>query len=264
MKALSTFGLLLVTCLSFHLHASAQEAEVPTEVSAGNEESPAQDASAQAAAMERHQLGAAALLEARFAQARDFFREAMELAANGGSAYNLALALRGTGESTEAIAVFERLLDGEFGSVGDARADDLRRWIVEERGALATVEVSVEGPAEAMLRVDGRGVGRASAGATLTLQLDAGRRTLMAEADGFVSAEEVIFADRASDTELTLSLNIQEQERRIFEKPGFWVVVGLVVVAGIAAGVVVALGPYESAPENNGPFSVAMALSPGQ
>ncbi|MFK8004440.1 MAG: hypothetical protein AB8H86_33040 [Polyangiales bacterium] len=248
------YTLILAASLATHAQSSAQETERPSEETV---------TAAQESAMERHQLGAAALLEARFAQARDFFREAMNLAPNGGSAYNLALALRGTGESTEAIALFEQLLDGEFGPVGDTQAEDMRRWIVEERGALATVEVNVEGPAEAALRVDGRGVGTATLGEPLTLHLDAGRRTLMAEADGFRISEEVIFAERASQTRLTLSLVASAQERRIFEKPAFWVVVGLVVVAGIAAGVVAALGPYESAPESSEPFGVATALSAG-
>lgn len=258
MKPCLLYTLILTVCVAMHASASAQVSE-----SAGETGEESSLSAAQESAMERHQLGAAALLEARFAQARDFFREAMNLAPNGGSAYNLALALRGTGESTEAISLFEQLLDGEFGPVGETQAEDMRRWIVEERGALATVEVSVEGPTEAALRVDGRGIGIATLGRPLTLHLDAGRRTLMAEADGFRIAEEVIFAERASQTRLTLSLEANAPERRIFEKPGFWVVVGLVVAAGITAGIVAALGPYESDPESSEPFGVATALSAG-
>lgn len=214
------------------------------------------------AARELHARGAAELDDARFAQARDLFEQAMELVPNPGSAYNLALAYRGTGESLAAIALFERLLSGEFGAVDEARAADMRRWIRDEQGALATVELTLEGPPSALLRVDGEPRGTLLALEPMRLRLDAGRHSFSARADGYVTAEDVVYAARASEERLVLRLpEVAVESRSVFQKPAFWIVAAAIVVAAAAAAVVIALGPYEADPQRNEPFGMATALT---
>jgi len=208
-----------------------------------------------------HQEGAAALLDARFAVARDLFREAMSLAPNGGSAFNLALSLRGTGESLEAIAMFERMLSGALGPVSEERTRDIERWIVEERGALAVIEVSIAGAPRASVRVDGVELGEIERSSPRRLRLDAGRRALSVRATGYGVVEQVLFAERATETRLTLTLEPMERAQSVFESVGFWVAAGAVLLAGVAVGVAVALGPYEEPAMSYEPFGVATALT---
>ncbi|MEM6956430.1 MAG: hypothetical protein AAF645_12095 [Myxococcota bacterium] len=246
----------------FATRASAQSQNPPANACEANAASDA-CAALHARAGAAHERGAEALREARFAEARDAFREAMSIFENGPSAYNLALALRGTGESLEAIALFERLLDGAFGPVGEERASDMRRWIQEERGALSRVAVHVEGADAATIRVDGDRVGEAREGDPLELSLNAGRRVLIAEAAGFESAETVIFAERASNASVDLRLLPSDDSRPVTAKPAFWIVLGAVVVVGVAAGLVAAFAPYERDPlASSGPLRTVSAQVP--
>lgn len=217
--------------------------------------------SAEARALELHRRGAEALRDARFARARDLFREALELAPNGGSAYNLALALRGTGESQEAIAVFERILSGELGEVSETRAADIRRWIVEERGALSTLDLAVDGAPAAELRIDGRELGTASPERPLRVRVNAGRHTISARAEGFEPDEEVVFAERAAEQRVELSLRPLPASGGLLEDPAFWITGAAVVLVVVAVSVVAAFAPYEGAPESYPPFHVARALT---
>lgn len=252
--AILLIAVLIGVCCLDSARALAQDADV------ADSPDSAATASDETRAEALHVRGAAALLDARFAAARDFFRQAMQLVPNGGSAYNLALALRGTGESLAAIAAFEGILAGEFGPVSDERRHDIERWIVEERGALAVIELSIEGPAAAQLRVDGSELGRVEGVSPRRLSLDAGRRALSLRAEGYETREEVVFAARASEVSLRLTLTPLEEQRSVFERPAFWVVVGVLVLATVAAGVAIALGPYEESPQSEMPFGVATAL----
>jgi hypothetical protein len=213
-----------------------------------------------ARALELHQLGAEALRDARFARARDLFREAMELSPNGGSAYNLALALRGTGESTEAIAVFERILSGELGEVSPTRAEDIRRWIIEERGALSTLELAIDGALGARLSLDGRELGTVTRDTPLRVQIDAGRRTILARADGFEPLEQTLFAERAAEQRIELHMRTLPA-RGLFEEPAFWITAGSVLLVAIGVSLIAGFAPYQSPPESYTPFGVAYALT---
>src|SRR5690606_23883610 len=95
---------------------------------------------------------------------------------------------------------------GELGEVSETRAADIRRWIVEERGALSRIDLSIAGAPTAQLSLDGRDLGAVRLGERRRILVDAGRRTLLARAEGFAPAEEILFAERAAEQQVTLHL----------------------------------------------------------
>ena len=123
------------------------------------------------------------LLESgRAPEARERFRASMAASPNAGTAFNLGMALRGTGEVLGALDVFERLLQEEFGALDPEQRGELSALVRALRGDVAHLDVEVEGT-DLRLRVDGEltaiEAGRA------TLELDPGRHRLTVDSRSY-------------------------------------------------------------------------------
>jgi hypothetical protein len=131
-----------------------------------------------------------AIQEGRFAAARDLLRRSLELAPNPGSAFNLAIALRGTGELRSAVGTFEALLAGGHGELSPAQAREATDLMARTRAELAHLEVHVTGAPSVEVRLDGELVGEAPEGGTVRTEVDPGAHVLTASAPRRVPYEE--------------------------------------------------------------------------
>lgn len=150
------------------------------------------------------ELGQAAHTEGRFAEARDHLRASLELSPRVATAFNLGLALRGTGETIAALNVFESLLDGEYGTVSEGARSDAEVLQQELRGEVATLVVHFPGSPQARLFIDGRSRGVVDDGAQL--ELNAGSHTFVAESAGRRSERVQVDLTRGANEPIELSL----------------------------------------------------------
>jgi hypothetical protein len=159
------------------------------------EASPAREPSAptepmRAEARGLFQQARTAIQEGRFAAARDLLVRSLALAPNTGSAFNLAIALRGTGELRRAVQTFEALLAGTHGELTAAQAREATQLMAQTRAELAHLEVHVSGAAEVELRLDGERIGEAPEGGTVRTEVDPGTHVLTATAPRRVPDEQ--------------------------------------------------------------------------
>lgn len=147
--------------------------------------------------------GRVALSTGRFAEARDLFRQSLEKVPKAGSAFNLAVALRGTGESKAAVAILDRLLAGELGPLLKAQreeADALRRQAEAEIGVIVLRDPS---PPNLNLKLDGVVVTAASGE---TIAVDAGLHRVEASAPGHQPSEQLVEVERGGRAEVIFEL----------------------------------------------------------
>ncbi|MEM9070005.1 MAG: hypothetical protein AAGE52_15970 [Myxococcota bacterium] len=202
----------------------------------------AQDADAATRAFDR---GIQAQNEGLLSVARDAFRQALALAPSRAAAFNLAYVLKSLEQTTEAIALFERLSDGEFGSLREEQASEVDALLEESRRELARVSLSVCGVPEPQVRIDGERTLRLRDCSPHALLLDAGRHVFSASAER-VRPEERALSLRAGQ-ELTLRVDLEPPPRRPLRRnPWIWVAVGVVVAGGIALAIGLSQrqGPY--------------------
>jgi hypothetical protein len=172
-----------------HLFASLARAQVPEE---------------EARAL--FQQANVALETGRFAEARDLLRRSIELTPNPASAFNLAIALRGTGETIAAVATFDRLLDGEYGQLSAAQRREAERLRHETRAEIAVLHISATGADEIELRVDGQRAGTASAAEVVEHRVDPGTRVVTASAPRRETAERRVDLPRGGSLRVAFEL----------------------------------------------------------
>jgi len=147
-----------------------------------------------------------ALQAGRFAEARDLLRQSLALFPMAATAFNLAVALRGTGETLEATALFERLLGGEHGALTADRRAEIAELLRATRSEIATLRVEVEGARRVDVRVDGELVGTIDDGGRLRRRVDAGRHVVLASAEGMVTIEERVSVERGRVARVALRM----------------------------------------------------------
>ncbi|MEM9067522.1 MAG: hypothetical protein AAGE52_03420 [Myxococcota bacterium] len=145
-----------------------------------------------------------ALRAGRFAEARELLSESLELFPTPSAAFNLAVALRGMGQSREALRVFESLVEGHYGELPDDRSARVRTLIEEVRGELGRLSVSVSGVAEARLRIDGSPAGVAREGEPAVRVVNAGDLSVAAVAEGYAPVEREVHVDRGDTVDVAL------------------------------------------------------------
>ena len=147
-----------------------------------------------------------ALRAGRFAEARDLLRESLALYPNTATAFNLGVALRGTGETAEALDIFEKLEAGEFGELSPAQrreAANLRRAVEEESGR---IRVHIEGAPSARIHIDGEPVGEAEAGEAFEWLVSPGRRVVRGVGPEERRGEVTVDIERGKVTKVKLVL----------------------------------------------------------
>ncbi len=163
-------------------------------------------ANAEADARREFEAGTAALKTGRFAAARDNFRRALALVPKAASAFNLGVALRGTGEPVEAAQMFEALLAEAYGALQPAQREQLGVLLGETRAEIATLEVRVEGAPVAELKIDGRRVRDLVAGELHVQQVDPNSYVVRATAPQRLPAEERVQLARGGTVRVDLEL----------------------------------------------------------
>jgi hypothetical protein len=150
--------------------------------------------------------GREALDTGRFAAARDLFRRSIEVAPNVASAFNLAIALRGTGETRSAIETFERLLEGGYGEISPEQRRQIAELLGPARGDLGHLTVVVRGAEEIELRIDGALIATAHDGETVRREIDPGEHVITASAPRRTSYEQAIVVERGATVSVDAEL----------------------------------------------------------
>ncbi len=167
-----------VTRLAFVFLVLASVAAPRTQAHAQEAVSPAQRDEARAL----FERALVAIQESRFGVARDLLRRSLASAPNTGSSFNLAIALRGTGELRAAVTAFEALLAGQHGSLSDAQRAQASALLASTRRELGQLSIDVTGAPVVEIRVDGELVGEAREGQRLDTAIDPGEHVLTASA----------------------------------------------------------------------------------
>lgn len=175
----------------------------------------------------------------RGALGRDLLRRSLALYPTVATRYNLGVALRQTGETSEAIATFQGLL--EAGGLNIAMRDKTSAQLQDARAELATLRIAVTGTREAIVEIDGRQIGRATADLPVERQVDAGERVVVARADG--TSRQWVQLERGETKTVTLhvipSADKVRADKRRRRKRAAWITVAAVVTAGVVTAVAV-------------------------
>jgi len=147
--------------------------------------------------------GRVALSTGRFAEARDLFRRSLELVPKAGSAFNLAVAMRGTGEALDAVVTLDRLLRGEYGAIAKEQRAEAEKLREQARADIGTIHVELSGTDSGRIRVDGRPAEIDARGA---LGVDAGAHVVEASATGYKTVEVKVDVGRGATARVKLVL----------------------------------------------------------
>jgi hypothetical protein len=209
-----------------------------------------------------HDRGLEALDQLRFARARDLFMESFDIYPSLGTAFNLGLAYRGTGQARAALEIWERVLAGELGPLSDEQRGQVEELASEVRTQVAHLEIRIELPARATVTIDGEEIGVVTRGAARDVPLDPGRRVVSLRADGYETSVRAIPLAAGARERLSVRMRpIPVGDTSVFEEPLFWTIAGIVIAAGAAVAIFFATGPHYEDPTSNEPFGVVTALS---
>jgi len=229
--------------------------------------------------------GTNALRSGRVAEARDLFRRSLATLPTAPTAFNLAVALRGTGETSESVSLFGELLEGRFGDLSTERRVEVLRLRRETRAELALLEVANAGAEPitvSLVRPDQRPVAASAARLEIAgrrrakVRVDAGAYDLRAESPGHLAATHHLELERGGRAvwspvlvaEGAASSGTRPAPARsppspaatpFYGRPWFWIATGAAIVA---AGVVtwVALEDRTGDPVSDEVFGVVEAL----
>jgi len=143
----------------------------------------------------------------RFAEARDLLRHALATYPNPASAFNLAVALRGTGESVAASEVLAALEAGEYGELSDAQRAEVATMRGEIEGEVAVLELRVCGGNDVAVRIDGALWERFDGCRDLSRRANAGEHVITATGAGRRPLERRVELVRGEPRRLELALS---------------------------------------------------------
>lgn len=135
-----------------------------------------------------------AIDEGRFAEARDLLTRSLEARPHPATAFNLGVALRGTGQLHRAVEVFDAILGGRYGAIRDEQRREVETLRASVRGDFASITVAAcddSGALESPLTtfLDGQRQADLSACTLEELSVDPGEHVLRIEAPGFEPVE---------------------------------------------------------------------------
>ncbi|MEM9861343.1 MAG: hypothetical protein AAF938_06990 [Myxococcota bacterium] len=228
----------LVIPLAVRAHAQSREAaEPPLETGAATAETRA-EASPEPSALER---AVQCLAQGNLRCARAELAELMDTDPSAEVAYYQAVAFRLAGDSLSATRVLTRMLEGEFGTVNDARRARMAALRDEVQAELASVRItSVGGPERANVSVNGAAIDEWN-GQPLDLELNAGRQIVALSAPAFISVRRVLELGVGERVDVRFVLEPVET-RPLRRRASFWIILvgSALVVGALTAGVVIA------------------------
>lgn len=204
----------------------------------------------------------------RWAEALAAFRHSAELVPRASTSFNIANALYRLDRPADALAELDRyrgMPEVQHDYVALRREAALRA-LVED--AVAEVRLAIT-PSAAEVSVDGRL--STATGFERRLHLNPGTHSIRIAHDGYIDALRALHVERGSREAFTIALRPEpprfsgslavlpptssasdaaaDDRRPFVKRPGFWVMIGAIVVVGVGAGVAVALTRKDDAPQ---------------
>jgi hypothetical protein len=175
----------------------------------------------------------------RFAAARDLLRESLALHRHPAAAFNLGVALRGTGEFIASVAIFEELLGGGYGELPEERRAQVEALVAEVRAEIAELTIEACGAASIAIRVDGEIAGTATRCEPIVVPVDPGAHVIVLEAEHAEPVERRISVARAERATVRGRVVVRmpvtappPDEPSVAESPWLWLGIGTAVAAG--------------------------------
>jgi hypothetical protein len=203
MKLIRRLAPILITALLVPTRAYA---EAPSRA-------PAPSEAHLARARELFDEAAASLQVGRFADAVKELRASLDLVPRTATAFNLAVALRGTGDALAALALFDKLAAGDYGDLDPARREQvgaLRSGVAAE---IATLTVVATGAESIEIRVDGEVVDRVKSGASAVSRVNPGAHRVVASARDHETVDRAVDVARGSSEAIEVTLRVARDER---------------------------------------------------
>jgi hypothetical protein len=204
----------------------------------------------------------------RWAEALSAFRRSADLVPRASTSYNIANALYRLDRPADALVELDR-----YGAMAEVQADP--RALQREAGlrallneAVAEVRFAIT-PPDATLFIDGRV--SSLTGFERFVRLNPGTHSLRVIREGHASAFRELHAERGSRERYSITLertappaseplaivlpggsaaeSAQDDRKPFVKRPGFWVMIGAIVVVGVGAGVAVALTRKDDVPQ---------------
>lgn len=151
--------------------------------------------------------------QGRYAVAVEKLRRSLELAPRTATAFNLGVALRGTGDSLAATQVFDEVLAGRYGPIDAEQTAQVAALRDEVRRDLVTLTIRVTTGADVLVAVDGREVATLERGAETTVTVNPGTRRITGQATDFEPARTEITVERGSTRTVELALEPARDDR---------------------------------------------------
>jgi tetratricopeptide (TPR) repeat protein len=212
--------------------------------------------------------GVALAQSERWAEALAAFRRSAELVPRASTSYNIANALYRLDRPVDALAEldrYEEMPEVRAGGTAWERGAALRELL---DAAVAEVRLAIT-PASAKVSVDGRL--SAATGLDRTLRLNPGTHSIHITHEDYASALREVQVARGSRQAYTIALQphtpaaspalaitptgistaeaAQDDRKPFVKRPGFWVMIGAIVVVGVGTGVAVALTRKDDPPQ---------------
>jgi tetratricopeptide (TPR) repeat protein len=226
------------------------------------------DARDQATARRLFKQGLSLAQSQRWAQALSAFRRSADLVPRASTSYNIANALYRLGRPADALVELDH-----YSAMDEVQADPIAlqreaglRAVLNE--AVAQVRFAIT-PSDATLFIDGRV--SSMTGFERLVRLNPGTHSLRVVREGYASAMRELRAERGSREYYSIALDrtappaseplaivlpggsaaesAQDDRKPFVKRPGFWVMIGAIVVVGVGVGVAVALTRNDDAPQ---------------
>jgi hypothetical protein len=156
---------------------------------------------------------AASLQVGRFADAVKELRASLDLVPRTATAFNLAVALRGTGDALAALALFDKLAAGDYGELDPARREQVRALRAEVAAEIATLTIVANGADAIEIRVDGEIVASVKSGASTASRVNPGTHRVVASARDHETVDRAVDVLRGSSQTVELTLRPARDER---------------------------------------------------
>jgi hypothetical protein len=166
-----------------------------------------------ARARELFDEAAESLRVGRFADAVKSLRASLDLAPRSATAFNLAVALRGTGDAVAALALFDKLAAGDFGELDPTRREQVGKLRAEVAAEIATLTLVASGADAIEIRLDGEVVTVAKSGERFVAKVSPGAHRIVASARDHETVDRAIDLPRGASTEVAVELRPARDER---------------------------------------------------
>lgn len=255
--------------------ALALASALPWATSASAQTASSGDASSAGEARGLFEEGVALAKSERWAEALWAFRRSRKLMPRPSTSYNIANALYRLDRPVEGLAeldAYERMPGVRGNEAALVRGDKLRTLL---ESAVAEARLAIT-PVDAEVYVDDRR--SKGSGSDRVIRLNPGPHSLRITRDGYEATKKEIHVERGSREKYVIALkpltpapvaveipasavtldSVEtgaapssaggDDRKRFVKRPGFWVMIGVLVAGGVAAGVAVAVTRKDDAP----------------